>query len=387
MGILNNIALTNNARDGILPIFLENSDPNIQRRLDMEIQKFTISNDPVFYEAWPDVVLTASGKLVAVFSECTHHHNRDYTRIMLADSFDRGRTWTPKRPLTEGTRGLDYYYNCARISQLKDGRLVVIVDRLPADGRHEDDRTGVSSNLLYFSHDDGATWEPPVETPLRGIVPDKLLELETGRWLIAAHRKEEGRLAMFLHWSDDMGKTWSPAVTVAKSPDFNLCEISLLPMGGGIIAGFMRENSCKGYDCKKVLSFDGGESWGKVVDFPLPACHRPVAGHLRDSSVFITFRFMPGGAGWFGSWAHNFFAALTDRKSVLAQNRGEAGTRIMPVDYDRALKADLGYSGWVQFDDGEIYIVNYIVDDAVDTGQIRGYSLHPEDFFLRREPS
>lgn len=98
------------------------------------IQKFSISNDPAMYEAWPDVVLTGSGKLVCVFSECTHHGNRDYTRIMLSDSGDRGRHWSPKRPLTEGTRGLPYYYNCARISRLRDGRLVVVVDRIPADG-------------------------------------------------------------------------------------------------------------------------------------------------------------------------------------------------------------------------------------------------------------
>ena len=64
----------------------------------MSIEKFSISRDPELYEAWPDAALAADGRLVCVFSECTHHGNRDYTRIMLADSFDRGRTWTPKRP-------------------------------------------------------------------------------------------------------------------------------------------------------------------------------------------------------------------------------------------------------------------------------------------------
>ena len=51
----------------------------------------------------------------------------------------------------------------------------------------------------------------------------------------------------------------------------------------------------------------------------------------------------------------------------------------MPLDYDRSPVSDTGYSGWVQFDDGEIYVVNYIVDDAPN-GQIRGYSLRLEDF-------
>ena len=34
-----------------------------------------------------------------------------------------------------------------------------------------------------------------------------------------------------------------------------------------------------------------------------------------------------------------------------------------------------------QFDDGEIYVVNYIVDDA-PKAQIRGYSLTVDDFIL-----
>ncbi|HOM57560.1 MAG TPA: hypothetical protein PLG27_07410, partial [Candidatus Latescibacteria bacterium] len=67
------------------------------------------------------------------------------------------------------------------------------------------------------------------------------------------------------------------------------------------------------------------------------------------------------------------------------ETRNEAHTRILPVDFDRSPVSDTGYSGWVQFEDGEIYIVNYIVDDA-PKAQIRGYSLHPSDFLLD-EPS
>ncbi len=346
----------------------------------MPIQKFTVSNDPAIYEAWPDVVQTRSGKLVCVFSECAHHGDRSYTRIMLADSHDRGRSWTPKRPLTEGTRGLDYYYNCARISTLRDGRLVVIVDRIPfIDGEKV---AGKARNLLYFSNDDGVTWSEPAETPLCGIVPDKLLELESGRWIIAAHRPLNDKLTQYLRWSDDRGATWSDDVVVAHSPDFHLCEVSILPMGEGTLVAFMRENSGMGYDCKKVISRDNGESWGEIIDFPLPGCHRPVAGHLADGSILITYRFMQGGKGWLGSWTQNFFAALSNDESALASSRRESSARILPVDYDRSPKSDLGYSGWVQFDDGEVYIVNYIVDDAVDKGQIRGYSLHPKEFYL-----
>ena len=69
----------------------------------MSIEKFFISRDPVYYEAWPDVVLTGDGTLVCVFCQCTHHKDRSYTRIMQTESSDRGRTWSPKHPVTEGT--------------------------------------------------------------------------------------------------------------------------------------------------------------------------------------------------------------------------------------------------------------------------------------------
>ena len=120
------------------------------------------------------------------------------------------------------------------------------------------------------------------------------------------------------------------------------------------------------------------------MPFPLPGCPRPVAGWLSNGRILITPRFMQGGTGWTGWWTQNFFAAITDKESALASTRCDAHTRILPVDFDRSPVSDTGYSGWVQFDDSEIYIVNYIVDDAPN-GQIRGYSLRMSDFVLEND--
>jgi len=340
------------------------------------IRRFTVSRDDAIYQAWPDVALTPAGRLVCVFSECTHHHDRGYTRIMLCDSSDRGRTWSPKRPLTEGTKGLPFY-NCARITQLRDGRLGVIVDKLFTEERSASPAD--CKNFLYFSEDEGRTWTPPVETPAEGIVPDKLLELDGGRWIVSCHYRQmpSEDLIQRLWYSDDQGATWTGPVVVARRAGLKLCEASILPVGGSTLVGFHRENSGLGLDCFKTISRDGGESWSDPIAFPLPACHRPVAGFLRGGLILITYRFIQGGKG--GS--QNFFAALTDRDSALAENRQAAWTRILPVDFDHSPHSDLGYSGWVQFADGEVYVVNYIVDDA-PKGQIRGYALRAEDFGL-----
>jgi len=106
-----------------------------------------------------------------------------------------------------------------------------------------------------------------------------------------------------------------------------------------------------------------------------------VSGFLNDGRILITHRFMQGGKSWVGWWTQNLFAALTDRESALAPTREEAHARIMPIDFDRSPESDTAYSGWVQFDDGEISVVNYILDDA-PKAQIRGISFRPEDLLL-----
>ncbi|MDF1516001.1 MAG: sialidase family protein, partial [Anaerolineae bacterium] len=289
-----------------------------------------------------------------------------------------GLTWSPKRPLTEATHGLPFY-NCPRITLLRDGRLVVVVDKLFSDERSADPES--CHNVLYFSTDEGFTWGEPVETPVMGIVPDKLCELDSGRWLLAAHYRDVtfGYIIQRLWLSDDRGDSWQGPIIVGRKEGLNLCEVSILPVAGDVLVAFMRENSGLGYDCYKAMSTDGGLSWGEPVAFPLPGCHRPVAGWINDDLVLITHRFMQGGLGWTGWWTQNFFAGLTDRSSVLADSREKAHTRILPVDFDRSPASDTGYSGWVQFPNGDIYVVNYIVDDA-PKGQIRGYHLDLNDF-------
>ena len=342
----------------------------------MSIKKITISKDDNIYEAWPDVVLTQQGKLICVFSECTHHRDRSYTRVVLKESMDRGRTWSDKIPLTEGTNGLPFW-NCARISRLQDNRLVIVVDKIYGE------KESGGKNYLWFADGEGREWEGPFETPVTGIVPDKLCELPSGRWILSTHDKNDkhGYGEQSLWYSDDKGQSWNGPIIIASQEGLNLCEVSILPLPDGTLVAFMRENSGEGWDCYKSISTDNGGNWEGPYRVPLPGCHRPVAGMLNSGRILITYRFMQGGKGWVGTWTQNFFAALTDIESAKARERREQWTRIMPIDFDRSPVSDLGYSGWVQFDDGEIYIVNYIVDDAPN-GQIRGYSISEKDFIL-----
>ncbi len=90
---------------------------------------------------------------------------------------------------------------------------------------------------------------------------------------------------------------------------------------------------------------------------------------------------MQGGKGWLGSWTQNVFAAFMSDKDVVEFSRRNQSSRIMPLDYDRSPVSDLGYTGFTLLDDGRIYVVNYIVDDA-PKAQIRGYRFSLKDVIL-----
>ena len=348
----------------------------------MSIQKLVVSRDDSVYEAFPDVVLTSEGTLICVFTECNAHADRDNSRILITESTDRGRTWSQKHPLTEYSSNTDFY-NCARISGIGEKTLVVICDK----ARKINNSETAGQLFLWYSYDNGRTWSEPVNTSDLGIkdpgiVPDKYRVLKNGRHIISAHKKgESGKLEQYLWYSDDNGRTWSDRVTVASDPRYNLCEGCILETDDGALVCYLRENSFIGTDCLKTISYDNGESWSEVYNVPVPGCHRPVVGKLNSGNLLMTYRFMPGGKGWLGSWTQNVFAALLKSDQATAVKRNEQSARILPLDYDRSPVSDLGYTGWMQFDDGEIFVVNYIVDDA-PKAQIRGYSLFEGDFTL-----
>lgn len=346
----------------------------------MAIEKFTVSRDDNVYEAWPDLVRTRSGRLISVFTECTHHKDRNRSRIMITHSEDRGRTWSVKQPFTEYSDA-DYYFNNARISRLPDDTIAVICDRV--DGTGESECGPGTKIFLWLADSEGVVWSAPRELPLLGIVPDKYQVLSTGRIIISAHRKniETNKNIQYLKYSDDGGVNWSFEITVAADPRYNICEASIIELSDGTLVSFMRENSKKGIDCLKAISENHGESWRGVYMTPIPACHRPVTGKLNDGRIFLTYRFMQGGKGWMGACTQNMFAAVFTEDTAKTSERLGQSVRIMPIDYDRNKTSDLGYTGWVQFEDGEIYIVNYIMDDA-PKAQIRGYSLKLTDIIL-----
>lgn len=368
----------------------------------MPVEKVTISRNDEIYEFDPDMVALPHGKIICIYRESDGHSVQHFSRLVMRSSIDGGHTWSDRQLLVEAypnNDGVVLKWNAPRIQQLKDGRLLASCDVLPVPPNEKTDLTN-SQIVFWWSNDKGESWSEPIYTPIFGIMPDKLIELPSGAWLLATHVRMKGdqydikgNLTQIVHRSEDQGQTWQGPFIVGQDERYNLCEASILLLPDGELVCYMRENSGLGLPAFKSFSTDEGRSWDGLYRTPMDGCHRPVAGILPSRQVLITYRYRQGGSvgdrltnkpsTWRGTevsyWARNTFAYLEGQKSTRARDLSEQGGIILPIDHDHSPRSDSGYTGWVVLHDGRIFCVNYIVDDA-PMAQIRGYWFSEADF-------
>ena len=402
------------------------------------VEKRTVSRNDHIYEAFPDVALTPGGTLVVVYRECMGHGPFPFSRLVVRRSLDGGMNWSDREILLETVVSAESVerappwlaedalagyqetlgriqepwqknasINCPRLITLADGSLMLVADiRIWND---QGDRRWV--NKMWRSSDDGVTWSPPVDLPLdrQGIVP-QLTQLRDGRILLSVVIREEGRMDLpGITFSSDQGKTWTPLAVLPWDEGLReIDETGFVELDDGTLVGFGRnvalEKQRRPSVGLKVISPDGGRTWqGPFETWLLGLEGRPKVGLLASGEVCITYRFDSPNE-MLGMHVMTQAAALLktttdliprqpnpeDIPAQLAQQKGEqrpwymtsyyAG-RTVVLDIDRSVHRDSGYSGWVQLPSGDIFVVDYINDDA-PLAQIRGYLVWRSDYIL-----
>lgn len=344
------------------------------------VERFTVSRDDSVYECFPSLTKCPNGRVLLVYRESDGHVPESYCRIIVRKSDDGGATFSERHVLVaaELTDGRVTQYNCPKIQQLKDGRVLILCDAFPQPPGESADRCKASRVLFWFSSDGGETWSEAADSGVRGIMPDEVVELADGAWLLATQFVDQDTkdLMQCVSRSSDGGKTWSEPAVVARKKGYNLCEASMIKIPGGKLVCYMRENSGKGRPIYKSISTDGGETWHGPYATQMDSGHRPVAHLTMSGKVMITYRYQIGGAS---PWAKNTFAYLESFESAVEPDRQKQCGVVLPLDHDRASKSDSGYTGWVETAPGRFLVVNYIVDDA-PRAQIRGYRFDEQDF-------
>ena len=360
------------------------------------MQKIVVSRNDDLYEGFADIARAADGTLVCTYRESLRHGPLPFSRMVVRRSGDGGLTWGPTQLVFERTReetaAGEGVLNCPRLAACADGTLLLVVDLMYKDQLQPDP----AMNLLFRSRDHGATWEGPCETGITaGIVP-ALKELSTGELLLGVTelRTSDGQLSgleeqQTVYRSVDQGRTWEgpfgvplPEEAPAGGGRWRFSEGDFAELDDGAILVYMREDG-EGLSGWKSLSTDGGRTWSSPYRTQMRSCvGRPSVGRLRSGEIAITYRFGSGVSTALGlyvetPWEARRFAPLDPNNYKTEYAR----CRFAFLDNDRAACPDGGYSGWVQLPEGDLYVVNYITDDA-PRAQIRGYIVGRQDWYL-----
>ena len=366
------------------------------------MQRFTVSRDDRYHEAWPSVCIAGNGNLVCSYAEADRHGGGAVPSAVVRLSEDEGATWS--EPIVVDTlmdRPESGYLMCRSVIRLQDDSLLLGGDwnktdtlRGPSErwyahrgmpwGWSFDPANGLLREAwLYRSTDHGLTWTGPERTGCM-TASLNLKQVSDGTvFLSGTHFHVAGmEEVQVLYRSEDNGRTWSDAIPVVADRRFLAAEGDIAEMPGGDLVMYIRSDDNPARTGMKAISHDGGRTWeGPYAAGYWPIVGRVNAGVLASGEVLVVHRvggFEP--QNWFG-----FFVESPDTALAPTPNRPEA--RMNPpadgwgmIDNDTSPFADHGYGDWVELPGGDVYAVNYLVDTASeDRPQIRGYRLRRDE--------
>ena len=264
-------------------------------------------------------VASTPGGLVAVYRK-SDFHTALTTDIMVAYSNDQGRTWTGHHSIAHA----DVWNEMAvwiapQLSKLKDGRLVIICDlghRTTKDDwpmlSHWQKPNRGMANYLFWSEDNGKTWDGPHLTDKVGGEPGYITELANGALLYTRTQSETTDLLWNppLPWgniyyynesvtSRDGGKTWDEISILAKDPHHGDCEVGTVEIEPGKILAITRiglGNGRFGQPSRWIYSHDGAKTWANARLGQVYA-QRPIVRRLQSGNLLLVYRNVWGTPG------------------------------------------------------------------------------------------
>ena len=278
--------------------------------------RFTVAQDPAYYLAFTSAASTGQ-TVVCVYLQ-SDQHLRTTSDIMIARSIDGGLTWS--KPISLDHK--DIYQDgqvwlSPTIASLRDGRLVVLCDlaNRKSDQEHvslyewQKPHRGMA-NYLFWSDDQGCTWQGPQWVDAIGGEPMSIVELENGDQIFTRtesadqpdHDKDcrsvDGSLPPSGYYrnvvvaSIDRGKSWHHRGVLSDDPLYSDAEVGIVEVEPGKLLAITRcgdQGSFWGQPSRLILGHDSGRQWGKPQLLPIYA-HRPVVRKLQSGKLLVTYR-------------------------------------------------------------------------------------------------
>jgi len=259
------------------------------------------------------VGIAETGKGLVCTYRLTDAHTGVISDIMVAYSSDGGRSWSGHKRISHSDvwndRGV---WVAPQLSRLRDGRLVLLADfgvrrvgeNWPMLTDWQKPSRGMS-NHLFWSHDDGRTWDGPHKIDDVGGEPGYILELSDGA-LVYVRTESQPTGAIWnppMPWggnyyravavfSDDGGKSWSRKAIVSEDPHQGDCEVGLVELAPGRLMAVTRVGFGGGrfaQPSRMIFSQDNGRSWGDARLAPFYG-QRTIVRKLRSGQLLVTYR-------------------------------------------------------------------------------------------------
>ncbi len=226
------------------------------------------------YEAFPDVCRLADGRLMCVFYAGYAHVSRP------GDRLPRGGRVAYCLSADEGRS-----WSEARV--LHDG---------PDDDRDPSITQLSNGRLLctFFnrggafvlsSRDAGETWSEPVLLGDRHAVSSPVRELSDGRLILGLYHERGGVANGAVVMSDDGGETWGDVVDIDNGGHYLDAETDVVELAGGELFAAMRGRERMWWS----RSSDGGRTWSLPVSFGTPG-HCPYLHRAVDGTILLGHR-------------------------------------------------------------------------------------------------
>jgi hypothetical protein len=304
-----------------------------------------IDKDEEKYLSFPDIVRSPKDPNIffLVYRSGNGHHPT-HSSLILKKSINHGKSWETIQEVELTLEKHGRVWNCPRLSYI--GNILYIVCDTKS-GTYE--RIAQFKTVFIVSDDDGKTVRI-LETPLPGMVPDKIIKFEN-KYFCANHKikNEQNELIQLVSWSRD-GKVWYDTNVMAHSYHMQFCEASVVNMGDYLIA-YLRDNSGHKRNVYTVKSTNGIE-WTKPVKLNIFG-QRVTALKYTDERVVGAFR-------------------NTDNVKVSLFNHNVKTNRIKFINIDeeeRHNQYNYGYTGLE--DNGGEYLLPYYIKKKANNPYIK----------------
>ncbi|MDR1723564.1 MAG: glycoside hydrolase [Tannerella sp.] len=212
-----------------------------------------------------DFVTLKDGRIMFIYTHFTGKSTSDYAPAHLAARYssDGGKTWTQNDKLVlENEGGMNIM--SVSLLRLNNGKIALFY----AQKNSETD----CIPIIRISSDDGETWgeQTACITDKKGyfvLNNSRVIQLKSGRILMAValhqepEQKWQNKGALFVYYSDDMGRTWTSSPKVPDNTDIITQEPGLVKLKDGRIMMFIRAS---GGVQQLSYSSDDGETWSHI---------------------------------------------------------------------------------------------------------------------------